>query len=66
MAEVQIMQELKEIKKDIKFIKKHMIDIDSILTSEEEKNLEESLKEFKEGRTTSLEDFEKEIKNARD
>ncbi len=52
MAEVQIMQELKEIKKDIKFIKKHMIDIDSILTTEEEKRLEESLKEFKEGKTS--------------
>ena len=40
----------------------HIIDEDTILTPEEEIRLEESLKEHKEGKTTLLEDFEKEMK----
>ena len=56
------------IHKDLEFIKnkvieieKHIVDIDMVLTPEEEKRLEESIKEYKGGRTTSLEDFEKEM-----
>lgn len=33
------------------------------MTPEEETRLEESLKEYKEGKATLLEDFEKEMKN---
>lgn len=36
-----------------------MVDVDSILTSEEER-LNKSLTEFKEGKTVSLEEIEKE------
>ena len=39
-----------------------MIDIDTILTPEEEERLEESLHDFKEGKTTSLPEFEEEMK----
>ena len=35
--------------------------VDTIFTNEESKRLDESLKEFKEGKTISLEDFEKNV-----
>lgn len=54
-----IMKELKEIKKEIDYIKEHMIDSDFILSVEEEKILEESMKEFEEGKAIKLEDFER-------
>jgi len=54
-----IVKELKEIKKEIEYIKEHMIDSDFILSVEEEKILEESIKEFEEGKAIKLEDFEK-------
>ncbi|MEK6852431.1 MAG: hypothetical protein AABX59_01000 [Nanoarchaeota archaeon] len=57
----QILDELKEIKSDVKFIKEHMVDIDTILTPEEEVRLKESVEEFEDGKTTSIEDFEKEL-----
>ncbi|MDI6903718.1 MAG: hypothetical protein QMC77_08285 [Methanocellales archaeon] len=57
----EIVEELKTIREDLDYIKKHMVDVDTILTPEEEKRLEESLKEYKEGGTTRLEDFEKEL-----
>ena len=55
------MKELKIIQKDLEYIKEHMVDADTLLTPEEEAGLEKSLKEHKEGKTTKLEDFEKEI-----
>ncbi|GEM_PF-2740681 len=39
-----------------------MVDTDTLLTSEEEELLEESLKEFEKGEATRLEDFENEVK----
>jgi len=59
----EVLDELREIKIDIKFIKEHMVDADTILTPEEEARLDESIKEFEQGKTTSLGEFEKEIKN---
>jgi len=56
----KVLDELREIKVDIKFIREHMVDIDTILTPEEEKRIDESIKEFEQGKTISLEDFEKE------
>lgn len=58
----EITKELKAIRKDLNYIKIHMVDADTILTPEEETRLEESLKEYKEGKATRLEDFEKEMK----
>jgi len=55
----EIVTELKAIRQDLDYIKKHMIDVDMILTPEEEARLEESLKEYKEGKAVSLEEFEK-------
>ena len=53
------MKELKEIKKEIKYIKEHMVDVDFFLSHEEEKILEKSMKEFEEGKAVKLEDFER-------
>ena len=64
MADGQIIQELKGIKKELRFIKEHMVDVDTILTPEEEVELDESLKELKEGKTFSLDDIKKDRENA--
>lgn len=58
----QILGELRLIRTDLEFIKDHMVDVDTILTPEEEERLDESLDDLKQGRTTSLENFEKEMK----
>ena len=58
----QILEELKTIKLDLEYIKGHMVDVDTILTPEEEERLEESLQDFREGKTTSLEEIEQERK----
>lgn len=61
-AETQlIMEELREIKLDLDYIKEHMVDVDTILTPEEEEHLEESLQQFRDRKTTSLTEFEKEM-----
>jgi len=57
----KLVTELREIKKDLSFIKKHMFDPDSIMTIEESKRFEQSLKELKEGKTTPLSDMKKEL-----
>lgn len=67
MAEVTletVYKELKTVKKDVRFIKEHMIDPDTVLTPEEEKRFEESMKEYQDGKAVSLEDFEKEMEHA--
>ena len=63
MANGQIMQELKEIKIDLDFIKEHMIDVDTILTPEEEIELNESLEELEKGETFSLNVIKEDRKN---
>ncbi len=57
----KILNELKEIRIDINFLKNHMVDVDCILTTEEKSELEEARKEYERGETTSLKDFEKEM-----
>ena len=56
----QVIEKLDTIKEEIDYIKEHMIDADSVLTQEEEKTLDESLTEYKNRKTISLEKFEKE------
>lgn len=56
-----ILKGIKEIKKNLKYIKEHMVDIDTILTKDDKRALEEARKEFKEGKTTSLEDLKKQL-----
>jgi hypothetical protein len=59
--QTQIMDELKSIKKDILFIKKHMVDVDSILTEEDYLALQAYKKEKKVGILTSHEALKKEL-----
>lgn len=57
----KIYDEIRSLKSDVTFIKKHMFDPDTIMTVEECKRYEESMKELKEGRTESLSKLKKEI-----
>jgi len=61
IIEKEIWEELKVIRRELGYIKEHMVDVDTVLTQEEERILDESLREFEEGETTKLEDFEKEL-----
>ena len=59
----QILHELKSIKEEIQYIKTHMVDADTILTSEEKQLLIDSLKNEKTGKGTRLEDL-KNVRNS--
>lgn len=61
MESKQIMEELKDIKKELNFIKEHMFDPDTIMTTEESRRFEQSMKELKEGKTTPLSAIKEEI-----
>ena len=65
MAETVMLQivynELKDLKREVVFIKEHMFDPDTVMTLEEGKRFEEAMKEFKEGKTTSLSTIKKEL-----
>lgn len=56
-----IWEELKAIRMELEYIKAHMVDVDTILTPDEENLLEESLREFEAGKATKLEEFEREL-----
>ena len=60
----KIYETLIELKREVDFIKNHMIDVDVMLTPEENAELNESLKELEEGKTFSLEDIKKDRENA--
>jgi len=62
IIEKEIWEELKVIRRELGYIKEHMVDVDTVLTPEEERILDESLREFEEGVATKLEDFEKELR----
>ena len=57
----KISNELELLRKDVVFIKEHMFDPDTIMTAEEAGRFEQSLKELKEGKTTSLSELKKEL-----
>jgi len=54
-------RELLAIRDEVQFIKTHMFDPDTIMTTEEEERYERAMHELQEGKTTSLEDLEKEL-----
>jgi len=60
----KIYETLVELKREVNFIKNHMVDVDVILTSEENIELDESLKELEEGKTFSFDDIKKDRENA--
>jgi hypothetical protein len=53
--------ELLALRKEVHFIKTHMVDADTIMTTEEEERYERAMQELKEDKTTSLEDLEREL-----
>ena len=55
----KVYREILALKREVNFIKDHMVDVDLILTPEENSELDESLKELKKGKTFSLEDIKK-------
>ena len=60
--ETKILQELDKIKDDLKQIKEHMVDIDSIMTEEDYKILLDYRQEKKLGKLISHETLRKELK----
>ena len=54
-------KEILDLKKDIDFIKKHIIDPDTIMTVSEAKRFEQSMKELENGKTTSLSKLKEEF-----
>ena len=57
----EIYEELKLLKEEVIFIKKHMFDPDTIMTTEEARRFEQSMKELKQGKTTPLSKIKKEL-----
>ena len=53
--------ELLALRREIQFIKTHMFDPDTIMTTEEEERYERAMQEHREGKTVSLEDLKKEL-----
>ena len=56
-----IYEELKSLKEEVLFIKKHMFDPDTIMTTEEKKIFERSVKEFNAGKTVPLASLKKKL-----
>ncbi|RLE45570.1 hypothetical protein DRJ22_04090 [Candidatus Woesearchaeota archaeon] len=57
----QISEELKAIKSDLEFIKKHMVDVDSLLTEEDFESLRKYKVEKDKGLLTSHKKLKKEL-----
>ena len=53
-----IHKDIESLKKDVTEIKEHMVDVDTILTEEERKLLDQSIIHEKEGKLISLEELE--------
>ncbi|MBN1763315.1 MAG: hypothetical protein JW878_09635 [Methanomicrobia archaeon] len=61
-GEHRIWEELKAIRAELEYIKAHMVDADTILTPDEEAQLEEALTEYEAGKAAKLKDvFEREL-----
>lgn len=54
-------REILALRRDVHDIKNHMVDIDVIMTPEEEAQLEETIELHKQGKTKRLEDLKKEM-----
>ncbi|MBS3077513.1 hypothetical protein J4233_04545 [Candidatus Pacearchaeota archaeon] len=57
----KVYMELLALKKEIDFIKTRIMDIEVVMTSEEEAQLEDALEQHKKGKTKKLEDLKKEL-----
>ena len=59
----EIIEKITALQEDISYIKCNMVDGDCILTEEDKISIEEAERDLKEGKTISLENFEKELEN---
>ena len=50
----QILEKLDEIKSELDYIKKHMVDVDTVLTDDDFESLNEAEKDLKAGKTKRL------------
>jgi len=56
-----IINELKSIKEDLSYIKEHMVDIDSIMTQDDYRAIEEARKDKKNNKLISEDQLKKEL-----
>jgi len=56
--EQQILEKLDRIEKEVKDIREHMVDVDTILTDDERRLLDESIKHQKKDKLISLEELD--------
>ncbi len=49
-----ILEELKEIKEDLQYLKKHVVDADFVITDDDVESIREAEKDLKDGRTKRL------------
>lgn len=61
MSEIQVLQKLSEIEKEIRYIKENMLDADSIMTEEDFEALLDYRKDKKAGKLISHADVKKEL-----
>ena len=54
-------REILALRKEVQFIKTHMFDPDTIMTTDEEERFERAMEEYKEKKTTSFEELKKEL-----
>jgi uncharacterized coiled-coil DUF342 family protein len=59
IGEKAIATELRAIRKELEYIRRHMVDVDMVLSPDEAKRLESAIKEFEEGKTSTLDDIER-------
>ena len=56
--EQQILEKIDRIEKEVKDIREHMVDVDTILTDDERRLLDESIKHQKKDKLISLEELD--------
>lgn len=61
MASKEILEKLDEIKSELDYIKGHMVDKDQLLSDDDKKALAEAEEEYKEDKTTSLDQLQEEL-----
>ena len=59
MTSSELMEELKVIREDLQYIREHMVDVDMILTPEEEEILNQGINQLRDGKTTKLDDLKR-------
>ena len=58
----RLFEEMRALREDVDYIKKHMVDVDAILTPKEDLLLKESMEEYRSGKAKSLKDVKKELR----